>query len=371
MIRIGITDPTGFFGNHIRWFFLSHKDEVEIVEIPEEYFEGQSSRLARRLQPCDVILHLASAHPGNTPADAIYDANIGLAKKIMDALDNAGTRPYTIFASTTQIRRDNPYGNSKREVGKMLLEWGKSRDAKVTNLIIPNEFGEWGEPFTISVVSTFCHQIARGETSTVHPETRIPLIYAQAVAQRVYGLIKKPETGDVELPGTDIPVADIYAILRRQHDSYASGIVPVLQTPLHIQLFNTLRSHLFANGFYPRAFEPKSDARGTLVEIIKTTSGGQTFISSTVPNAVRGNHYHLRKVERFAVMRGTAKICVRKLLSKEIFAFDVSGDTPVYIDMPTFATHNILNTGTDELVTAFWTNEIYDPADPDTFPEPV
>lgn len=371
MIRIGITGPESFFGNHIRWFFLSHKGEIEIVEIPEEYLTEQGSELARRLQSCDVIVHLASAHSGNTLADAVYDTNIGFAKKIIDALDSVQARPYIIFASTTQIHRDNPYGNSKREAGKMLLEWGKLSGAKVANLIIPNEFGEWGEPFTISVVSTFCHQIARGEPSTVHLEARIPLIYAQTVARRVHELVREPKTGDIELPGTDIRVADIYAILRRQYDSYASGIVPAFQTSLEIQLFNTLRSHLFTNGFYPRTFEPKSDARGTLVEIIKAASGGQTFISSTVPQAVRGNHYHLRKVERFAVVKGTAKICVRKLLSESVSIFNVSGDTPVYIDMPTFAAHNIINTGTDELVTAFWTNEIYDPADPDTFPEPV
>ena len=371
MIRIGITGPTGFFGNHVRWFFFSRKNDVEIIEIPRTCFGGNNVELSERLKSCDVILHLAKAHPGNTPTDAIYDINIELAKKLTGALNAAGTRPYIIFESTTQIHRDAPYGNSKREIGKMLLEWGQLHGAKVTNLIIPNEFGEWGKPFTTSVVSTFCHQIARGEPSTVHPEAKVPLIYVRDVAEHIGKLIKEPHTGDVELSGVDTPVADIYAILRRQYDSYAKGVVPAFQTPIEMQLFNTLRSHLFMNGFYPRKFEPKSDARGALVEIVKTTGGGQTFISSTVPDVVRGNHYHTRKIERFAVIQGTARICVRKLLSEEVVTFDVSGDTPVYIDMPTFATHNIRNTGTDELITAFWTNEIYDPTDPDTFPEPV
>jgi UDP-2-acetamido-2,6-beta-L-arabino-hexul-4-ose reductase len=39
--------------------------------------------------------------------------------------------------------------------------------------------------------------------------------------------------------------------------------------------------------------------------------------------------------------------------------------------MPTFYVHNITNTGTGELLTLFWANEIFDPAQPDTFTEAV
>jgi UDP-2-acetamido-2,6-beta-L-arabino-hexul-4-ose reductase len=33
--------------------------------------------------------------------------------------------------------------------------------------------------------------------------------------------------------------------------------------------------------------------------------------------------------------------------------------------------HNITNVGAGELTTLFWANEIFDPANPDTYPEPV
>ena len=39
--------------------------------------------------------------------------------------------------------------------------------------------------------------------------------------------------------------------------------------------------------------------------------------------------------------------------------------------MPTLHTHNITNVGDEVLYTVFWINEIYDPADPDTFAEAV
>jgi UDP-2-acetamido-2,6-beta-L-arabino-hexul-4-ose reductase len=37
------------------------------------------------------------------------------------------------------------------------------------------------------------------------------------------------------------------------------------------------------------------------------------------------------------------------------------------VDIPIFHTHNIENVGRDDLLTLFWTNEAYDPQDPDTF----
>jgi UDP-2-acetamido-2,6-beta-L-arabino-hexul-4-ose reductase len=39
--------------------------------------------------------------------------------------------------------------------------------------------------------------------------------------------------------------------------------------------------------------------------------------------------------------------------------------------MPTMWVHNITNVGTDELLTLFWANEIFDQDRPDTYPEQV
>ena len=39
--------------------------------------------------------------------------------------------------------------------------------------------------------------------------------------------------------------------------------------------------------------------------------------------------------------------------------------------MPTMWAHNIRNTGDAELLTLFWSDQLFDAADPDTYPEPV
>jgi UDP-2-acetamido-2,6-beta-L-arabino-hexul-4-ose reductase len=76
-------------------------------------------------------------------------------------------------------------------------------------------------------------------------------------------------------------------------------------------------------------------------------------------------------MERFLVLKGAAEIRVRELLSSRIHTFAVEGASPRYVDIPTFHTHTITNTGREELLTLFWTTELFNPEDPDTFAEKV
>ena len=52
-------------------------------------------------------------------------------------------------------------------------------------------------------------------------------------------------------------------------------------------------------------------------------------------------------------------------------SFDVTGDHPVIVDMPTLWVHNITNTGASELTALFWAHPLFDPDAPDTFAETV
>jgi UDP-2-acetamido-2,6-beta-L-arabino-hexul-4-ose reductase len=107
------------------------------------------------------------------------------------------------------------------------------------------------------------------------------------------------------------------------------------------------------------------------VETIKLGSGGQVSFSTTKPGIIRGNHYHTRKIERFTVIKGQARIQLRKIDSNKIYEFFLDGSKPAHVDMPIWHTHNITNIGTDDLYTQFWINEWYDETNPDTYFEPV
>ena len=78
-----------------------------------------------------------------------------------------------------------------------------------------------------------------------------------------------------------------------------------------------------------------------------------------------------KKIERFCVLKGKALIRLRRIGAKEIKEFEIDSNKPTFMEIPIFHTHNIENKGQDDLLTLFWCNELFDPADPDTFFEEV
>ncbi len=117
--------------------------------------------------------------------------------------------------------------------------------------------------------------------------------------------------------------------------------------------------------------EIKEDPRGKFIEIFKIPGFGQVGYSTSKPGITRGNHYHTRKKEKFCVIEGKAKISLRNRETNEIKEYCVSGDEPQIVEMIVGWTHNIKNVGDTEMKLLIWTNEIFDPGDPDTFFEEV
>ena len=62
---------------------------------------------------------------------------------------------------------------------------------------------------------------------------------------------------------------------------------------------------------------------------------------------------------------------MRRLFDDTVHEFQVTGEEPMAVDMPTMWSHNITNTGDQALYTSFWTNDIFDPVNPDTIAERV
>jgi len=127
-----------------------------------------------------------------------------------------------------------------------------------------------------------------------------------------------------------------------------------------------------ANARWPYGAGPRhSDNRGHFVELMRAGISGQTSFSTTRPGITRGEHFHTRKIERFAVILGKARIQLRRIGTNEVLDFELDGENPSYVDMPIWYTHNIKNIGQEELITVFWINEAYNPENPDTWFEKV
>lgn len=371
-MKIGITGADGLIGWHVRAWLKAHRPNIEVRLATRSTFAdmGLLSDFASGL---DAVIHCAGMNRGEDYE--VEASNVDLASRLTHACELAASAghsyPHLVFTNSTHVSRDTAYGRGKQKAAATLAASAAKYQAHCTNLVLPHVFGEFGKPFYNSVVSTFCHQLAMGETPQIQVDGDLELVHAQAVAARCIAAIEHEESSDFYMRGEPLKVSGLLTKLTAMADSYMNcSIVPNLQNRLDLALFNTLRSYRFPQ-HAQASLTLHKDNRGTLFEAVKTDNGGQAFVSSTYPGITRGNHFHTHKFERFLVCSGDAEIRLRRLFSDAVHVFRVAGDAPCYIDMPTFYTHSITNVGSSDVVTLFWVGEIFDPAHPDTFSENV
>ncbi len=368
-MKIGITGQTGFIGTHL-YNNLGLDDSFERIPFADEFFQSEED-LDKFVAQCDVIVHLAAMNRHNDP-QVLYKANIELVEKLINSVKRCGTKPHIIMSSSTQEERDNLYGKSKREGREKFVEFAKVGGCFFTGLVIPNVYGPFGNPFYNSVTSTFSHLIANGKDVNIEIDAELEMIYVQDLSQEIIKAINEKKYSDeLRLGYTGkCKVSELRDKIQEFHNLYSQGVIPKFSNRFELTLFNTYRCYLPKEHF-PVLYTKHSDNRGSFVEIIKSNGEGQFSFSTTKPGITRGNHFHTRKIERFAVISGKASIKLRKIGTNEVIEYIVDGSEPGFVDMPIWFTHNITNIGDDELITLFWINEFYDQEDPDTFYEEV
>lgn len=383
-IKVGITGQSGFMGTHL-FNYLGLQENIEQVPFKDDFFQDEKT-LADWVQKCDAIVHLAAMNRHGDP-QVIYDTNIELVQKLINALENTKTKPHVLFSSSTQEERDNLYGKSKKDGRKLLDKWAMKNNARFTGLVIPNVFGSFGNPYYNSFIATFCHQLTHNEQPKIEVDGSVKLIYIGELVDVFYSLItnhhpdsyREPITSHQSLvTGHQIPhtseykVSKVLALLEEYKANYfEKGIVPNLTNTFERNLFNTFLTYIDHKSFFPFMLKQNTDDRGSFVETVKLNSGGQISFSTTKPCITRGNHYHTRKAERFAVIKGKARIELRRIGTEEVLSFELDGASPSFVDMPIWYTHNITNIGDEELYTIFWISEFFDANDPDTYFEKV
>ncbi|MEO7975782.1 NAD-dependent epimerase/dehydratase family protein [Flavobacterium sp.] len=372
MIKIGITGQTGFVGTYLYNTLGLFLDEFQRIDFKKEYFENEDN-LNEFVAQCDVIVHLAAMNRHDEP-QVIYDTNLSLVKKLVRSLNATNSKAHVLFSSSTQEERDNLYGKSKKEGRGLMVEWANSSDGEFTGMIIPNVFGPFGHPNYNSVIATFCHKLSHNETPTIDVDGDLKLIYVGELVDYIISEIRTRK-GNPEIlvqHTSESKVSQILTLLEKYKLEYQDkGIIPSIDNTFELNLFNTFRCYMDIKNHFPVKFIEHTDQRGSFVEIIRLGVGGQVSFSTTVPGITRGNHFHTRKIERFAVIKGKALIQLRRIGTNEVLDFYLDGNEPAYVDMPIWYTHNIKNVGDEVLYTNFWINEFYDPRDPDTYFENV
>lgn len=377
MIRVGITGQAGFVGTYLFNTLGLYPQDFERIPFQDDYFQNEE-KLSGFVRQCDVIVHLAAMNRHPDP-QVLYDTNLKLVDQLISAMEKEEVKPHVLFSSSIQEERDNEYGKSKREGRRLLESWAKRAGASFTGMIVPNVFGPFGLPNYNSFIATFCHKLTHGESPHVLQDSSVKLIYVGNLCNYI---LKKIKTVHLEekacVERSLVPydfekkVSDILSLFESFKSLYFDqNIIPQLKDNSELNLFNTFRCYIDHESHFPVKLEKHADARGVFVETIKTGTGGQVSFSTTVPGITRGNHYHTRKIERFTVIKGKARIQLRRIGTNDVLDFYLDGNEPSFVDMPVWYTHNITNIGEDELYTQFWINEWYNPEDGDTYFEKV
>lgn len=359
-LRYALTGSNGFLGWHVKLALHSLGSTFTEIPLGDAFDQTQATK---SLNASDHVIHLAGINRGTE--SEITDGNALFASQLSSALNLCSEFPQSItFANSIQAGNATPYGIGKQAAGLILEKESTKRSIKFRNLLLPNLFGEHGRPFYNSVVATFCHLLATGEgTPVVHQDKELSLLHAQDAADWLVGF-----TDESTAPFRGAPVSELASRLTEISDTYSKGEIPDISNPFMRDLFNTYRS------FLPPAqslLKEHSDNRGSFVEMIRTWGGtGQSSFSTTLPGISRGDHFHRRKVERFVVVSGRARLQLRRLFTDEVIELETDG-RPVALDQLTGWTHNLRNIGNDTLFMFFWTNDIFDPTNTDTFVEPV
>jgi UDP-2-acetamido-2,6-beta-L-arabino-hexul-4-ose reductase len=320
------------------------------------------------------IFHFAGVNRPLDPQEFI-EGNVDTVSELISWLKADQSKAPIVLSSSIQALADNPYGRSKKAGEDLMIQYGQETGNQVLLYRFTNIFGKWSRPNYNSVVATFCHNISRNLSIKINDElAKISLIYVDDVIKEMVGCLQgKVTTVDGilrVLPEYEITVGQLAKLIQSFASSRNNLSLANQQDPLTKKLYATYLSYLDEKEFlYDLTMH--EDARGSFTEMLKTKEEGQVSVNTSKPGITKGNHYHHTKNEKFIVVSGEGLIRFRKVDSRNIIEYRVSGHKIQVVDIPPGYAHSIVNIGQTDLVTIMWASEIFDPLNPDTYPMEV
>ncbi len=365
-MRILVTGSNGFLGKNL----IIHLNDINQFSVLTFSRANDINELEGLVEQSDAIIHLAGE---NRPKEitAFETVNVGLTEKLCDLIRLTGRKIPFIFASSTQVDIDNPYGKSKLAAEKLVQSFVHETGCPAYIFRLPGVFGKWCKPNYNSVVATFCHNIARDLPIQINDaETILQLVYVDDVIKGFLQVLEGAQSGLILKriePLYNINLGDLVKKITSFQDCRTNLISARVGNGLTRALYSTYISFLPPEKF---AYDLKSygDDRGNFVEMLKTPDCGQFSFFTVHPGIMRGSHYHHTKTEKFLVLSGVARMRFRHLITGEIYEVIVSGEKPQVVDTVPGWVHDITNVGESEVLVMLWANEIFDRQNPDCIP---
>ena len=92
----------------------------------------------------------------------------------------------------------------------------------------------------------------------------------------------------------------------------------------------------------------------------------QIYVATIKPGYVRGNHYHLKRIEQFFIAAGEAEISLEDIKTKKKIHLKVSSKNPKVVTIFPKIAHAVKNIGKETVYLVSVQNNIYNPQKPDT-----
>lgn len=365
-MNILVTGARGFIGKNLL-VELNNKGYNNIFEVTRDTTNEELFEYAKE---CDFVYHLAGV---NRPKDdsEFMEGNYGFTSKLLEFLNENENKAPIVITSSIQAEMDNPYGRSKKAGEDIIFEHGKVNSSDVYVYRLPNVFGKWSRPNYNSVVSTFCHKIARNEEISVNDkDVELTLVYIDDILNEFTSLLESEGTKKGEFYRIPIEhkvkLGDLADLIYSFKESRVNRYIPNMGDDFTRKLYSTYLSYLPEDDF---SYDLKmhEDHRGSFTEFIRTAERGQVSVNVSKPGITKGDHWHHTKNEKFLVVSGKGVIRFRKLGEEKVVEYKVSGDKLQVVDIPTGYTHSIVNLGNSDMVTIMWANECFDPDNPDTY----
>lgn len=422
-MKILVTGAKGFVGKNLCAQLKNIRDGkarnygVVIDDIYEYDLDSTPEDLDSWCAKADFVFNLAGVNRPKDQAE-FMEGNFGFASTLLDTLRRHGNTCPVMLSSSQQASLtgrfgNSEYGRSKKAGEDLFLRYGEETGAKVLVYRFPNLFGKWCRPNYNSAVATFCNAIANDLPFTVNdPSVELELLYIDDLVDEMIACLKGEEhrcefdglevipmpgvsatpvmpgtSATPVMPGIDRASHGRYCYVPVTHKATLGEIVDLLhqfEAQRQTLIIPQIPDGSFAKKLYSTflSYLPKEkvafplrtnvDARGSFTELLKTIGNGQFSVNISNPGITKGQHWHNTKWEFFIVVSGRALIQERRIGSDEVLNFEVSGEEIKAVHMLPGYTHNIINLSDSEpLVTLMWANELFDPARPDTYFEPV
>ena len=365
---------------------------LDIREIYEYDLSSTPEELEDYCRKADFVFNLAGVNRPENPED-FMKGNFGFASQLLDCLKKHGNKAPIMLSSSIQATLagrfgTSEYGKSKKAGEELFFDYGRETGAPVYVYRFPNLMGH-SRPKYNSAVSTFCWAEANDQPYTVNdPSTELELLYIDDLIEGLFDLLEgKPRRCEFEGVETVLTPQGRYCCVPVTHKVTLGEIVELLQAfkaqPQTLlmpkmpqgsfakKLYSLYLTYLPTDKFkFPLTMN--RDDRGSFTELLHTADCGQVSVNISRPGITKGQHWHNSKWELFIVVSGQGLIRERNIHTGETVEFRVSGDNIEAVHMIPGWTHSIINLSqTENLVTVMTCNEIFDPARPDTFFEPV